>query len=167
MADPPISVSSDSRIAAARGGTLFLQDAAELPAGPQAHLARIARDSEVRIDGVPAPTAFRLVASASPGIGSDVHAHRLRADLYRRLATVRIDLPSLRDVPKTCRRSWCGSSETSARPAVSRRGRSRIAQRLTDEDIDGLFALARTDGLMPLVRRTAAFNRHRDFTPPS
>ena len=39
----------------------------------------------------------------------------------------------------------------------------RIAQRLTDEDIDGLFALARTDGLMPLVRRTAAFNRHRDF----
>ena len=39
----------------------------------------------------------------------------------------------------------------------------RIAQRLSDEDIDGLFALARTDGLMPLVRRTAAFNRHRDF----
>jgi flavin-dependent dehydrogenase len=39
----------------------------------------------------------------------------------------------------------------------------RIAQRLTDEDIDGLFALARTDGLMPLVRRTAAFNHHRDF----
>src|ERR1051325_614288 len=27
----------------------------------------------------------------------------------------------------------------------------RIAQRLTDEDIDGLFALARTDGLMPLL----------------
>jgi len=39
----------------------------------------------------------------------------------------------------------------------------RIAQRLTDDEIDGLFALARTDGLMPLVRRTAAFNRHRDF----
>lgn len=39
----------------------------------------------------------------------------------------------------------------------------RIAQRLTDDDIDGLFALARTDGLMPLLRRTAAFNRHRDF----
>ena len=39
----------------------------------------------------------------------------------------------------------------------------RIAQRLTDDDIDGLFALARTDGLMPLVRRTAAFNHHREF----
>ena len=93
-------VSSDSRIAAARGGTLFLQDVAELPAGPQARLARIARDGEVRIDRVPVPTAFRLVASASPGIDSDVHAHRFRADLYRRLSSVRIDVPPLRERPE-------------------------------------------------------------------
>jgi flavin-dependent dehydrogenase len=39
----------------------------------------------------------------------------------------------------------------------------RIAQRLSDAQIDGLFELARTDGLMPLVRRTAAFNHHREF----
>jgi geranylgeranyl reductase family protein len=39
----------------------------------------------------------------------------------------------------------------------------RIAHRLSDEDIDGLFELARTDGIMPLVRRTAAFNHHREF----
>jgi geranylgeranyl reductase family protein len=39
----------------------------------------------------------------------------------------------------------------------------RIAQRLNDEDIDGLFELARTDGIMPLIRRTAAFNHHREF----
>ena len=39
----------------------------------------------------------------------------------------------------------------------------RIAKRLSDSDIDNLFALARTDGLMPLVRRTAAFNHHREF----
>jgi geranylgeranyl reductase family protein len=39
----------------------------------------------------------------------------------------------------------------------------RIAHRLTDREINGLFELARTDGLMPLVRRTAAFNQHRDF----
>ena len=39
----------------------------------------------------------------------------------------------------------------------------RIAQRLSDSDIDRLFELARTDGIMPLVRRTATFNRHRDF----
>ena len=38
-----------------------------------------------------------------------------------------------------------------------------IAQRLSDAEIDRLFDLARTDGLMPIVRRTARFNRHRDF----
>lgn len=39
----------------------------------------------------------------------------------------------------------------------------RVAERLTDEDIDGLFELARTDGIMPILRRTARFNRHRDL----
>jgi digeranylgeranylglycerophospholipid reductase len=39
----------------------------------------------------------------------------------------------------------------------------RIARRLSDEDIDRLFDLAQTDGIMPIVRRTAAFNHHREF----
>jgi digeranylgeranylglycerophospholipid reductase len=39
----------------------------------------------------------------------------------------------------------------------------RIANRLSDEEIDDLFELARTDGIMPLVRKTARFNRHRDL----
>lgn len=39
----------------------------------------------------------------------------------------------------------------------------RIAQRMSDADIDSLFELAETDGIMPLVRRTASFNRHREF----
>ncbi len=39
----------------------------------------------------------------------------------------------------------------------------RIAQRLTDSDIDALFELAHTDGIMPLMRRTASFNEHRGF----
>lgn len=38
-----------------------------------------------------------------------------------------------------------------------------VAQRLSDRDIDRLFDLARTDGLMPLIRRTASFNQHREF----
>ena len=89
-------VSGDSRIAAARGGMLFLQDVTELPAAVQARLARVARDGEVRIDGAAIATSLRIVASASPSIDRDVHAHRFRGDLYRRLSTVRIDLPPLR-----------------------------------------------------------------------
>lgn len=39
----------------------------------------------------------------------------------------------------------------------------QLANRLNDTEIDGLFDLARTDGILPLVRRTARFNQHRDL----
>ena len=38
-----------------------------------------------------------------------------------------------------------------------------VAQRMRDGDIDALFTLAITDGILPLVRQTARFNQHRDF----
>ena len=34
---------------------------------------------------------------------------------------------------------------------------------MRDTDIDALFTLATTDGILPLVRQTARFNQHRDF----
>lgn len=38
-----------------------------------------------------------------------------------------------------------------------------VAQRMRDADIDALFALATTDGILPIIRQTARFNKHRDF----
>ena len=38
-----------------------------------------------------------------------------------------------------------------------------VAHRMNDADIEDLFELARTDGVMPIVRRTASFNRHRNL----
>ena len=38
-----------------------------------------------------------------------------------------------------------------------------LAQRMSDDEIDSLFDLALTDGVMPIVRRTAQFNRHRNL----
>ena len=38
-----------------------------------------------------------------------------------------------------------------------------LAQRLSDREIDALFELAQTDGIMPIVRRTAQFNKHRNL----
>jgi DNA-binding NtrC family response regulator len=93
------SIARDSGIAAARGGTLYLHAVTELRASTQAQLARIARDGEVRIDGVPVATALRFTASAQPGVEADVSAHRFRPDLYRRLSAVRLDLPPLRERP--------------------------------------------------------------------
>jgi len=116
------SISRDSQIAASFGGTIFLRDVAELPASVQTRLARIARDGEVRIDGQPVATNLRWVASASPGIESDVQTNRFRGDLYRRLAKMRIDLPPLRDraddVPALAARvldDWCAARGRSPR----------------------------------------------------
>ena len=109
-------VSRDSRIAAACGGTLFLQDVTELPASAQARIARVTRDGEVRIDGAPTAIDIRWVASAVPGIEHEVQAGRFRGDLYRRLVVSRIDLPALRDraedVPLLSARlleEWCAA----------------------------------------------------------
>jgi flavin-dependent dehydrogenase len=38
-----------------------------------------------------------------------------------------------------------------------------LAERMDDEEIDGLFDLAQTNGVMPIVRRTARFNQHRNL----
>jgi flavin-dependent dehydrogenase len=38
-----------------------------------------------------------------------------------------------------------------------------LAHRMSDADIEALFDLARADGIMPIVRRTASFNRHRQL----
>lgn len=39
----------------------------------------------------------------------------------------------------------------------------QLAHQLSDADIDAFFDLARTDGVMPIVRKTARFNQHRDL----
>lgn len=38
-----------------------------------------------------------------------------------------------------------------------------VAQKMRDTDIDALFALATTDGILPIIRQTASFNKHREF----
>jgi DNA-binding NtrC family response regulator len=91
------SVASDSPIAAARGGTLFLLHVGDLAASAQGRLARVLRDQEAWIGGGPQAIGCRIVAGTHPGLDADVAAHRFRSDLYRRLTAWRIDLPALND----------------------------------------------------------------------
>ena len=39
----------------------------------------------------------------------------------------------------------------------------KLAQTLGDEDIERLFELAQSDGIIPLIRSTIRFNHHRDL----
>jgi flavin-dependent dehydrogenase len=47
------------------------------------------------------------------------------------------------------------------REFAAQRALRHAAVAMTDADIDALFDLAQTDGVMPLVRKTARFNEHR------
>ena len=152
------SVAADSRIAAARGGTLFLQDVAGLPAAAQARLARIARDGEARVEGQAVPTEMRLVASALPAIDGDVRENRFRADLYRRLAVSRIDLRPFVSGPRMCRGSRSSCSKISVRQragrlAISRTRPWRSSRRSAGRAISP--SCAPSWNVPPLTRRTA------------
>ncbi len=96
------NVGGESHLAAARGGTLFLDDIGGLPASTQARLARALRDGQCRIGGVaePLPLNVRLIGSSSPAIDADVLDGRVREDLYRRVSAVRVDVPPLRERPE-------------------------------------------------------------------
>lgn len=76
--------------------------------------------------------------------------------LAEKLATNDLTASSLREYEQRWRGRF--QSEFTAQLALR-----FVAQRMRDSDIDALFTLATTDGILPLVRQTARFNRHRDF----
>lgn len=76
--------------------------------------------------------------------------------LGERLTTDELSAASLREYEQRWRGRF--QSEFTAQLALR-----FVAQRMRDSDIDALFTLAKTDGILPLVRQTARFNRHRDF----
>ena len=90
-----------SAVAAARRGTLFLENVGELPAAVQRRLARLLRDGEARVGGRDrVRLSARVIASAPPGLLADARDGRFRADLLRRLGATPASLPPLRLRPE-------------------------------------------------------------------
>ncbi|HYB96477.1 MAG TPA: NAD(P)/FAD-dependent oxidoreductase [Vicinamibacterales bacterium] len=91
------------------------------------------------------------------GIYYSVVSGEIAADvLASRLAVGDLSANAMREYEQRWRTRF--QSEFSAQLALR-----FVAQRMRDTDIDALFSLATTDGILPLVRQTARFNRHRDF----
>jgi geranylgeranyl reductase family protein len=65
-----------------------------------------------------------------------------------------------RETLKTYEDRWRGQLGAELRAQLALR---MLARRLGDPDIEALFELARTDGVMPIVNRFARFNQHRDL----
>lgn len=92
---------SEGFFRAADGGTLLLDEIAEMPIGLQAKLLRALQEGEVVPIGatMPIPVDVRIVACANRDLPTEVAEGRLRPDLYYRLNVFPLSLAALRTRP--------------------------------------------------------------------
>ena len=83
----------------ANGGTLLLDELAEMPIETQSKLLRVLQDKKVRPvgDSVDFPVNCRIVASTNRKIEEAIREGKLREDLYYRIGVVSVALPPLRE----------------------------------------------------------------------
>jgi len=92
----------------ANGGTLFMDEIADMPPRMQLDLLRVLQERRVRPVGSAEekPVDVRLVAASKRPLRELIDEGQLREDLYYRLAVVEIELPPLRarraDIPLLC-----------------------------------------------------------------
>ncbi len=81
------------------GGTIFLDEIAEMPLGTQARLLRVLENGEfIKVGSSKVQkTDVRVVAASNVDLQSAVTDGKFREDLYYRLSTVPISVPPLRD----------------------------------------------------------------------
>jgi transcriptional regulator with PAS, ATPase and Fis domain len=81
------------------GGTIFLDEVAELPMLTQARLLRVLESGEfIRVGSSKVQkTNVRVVAATNVNILEAIEKGKFREDLYYRLSTVEINLPALRE----------------------------------------------------------------------
>jgi transcriptional regulator with PAS, ATPase and Fis domain len=81
------------------GGTIFLDEIAEMPLGTQARLLRVLENKEfIRVgSSKPQKTDVRVVAATNVNLLQAVDRGKFREDLYYRLNTVPITVPPLRE----------------------------------------------------------------------
>ena len=81
------------------GGTIFLDEIAEMPLGTQARLLRVLENGEfIKVGSSKVQkTDVRLVAASNVDLHQAVLEGKFREDLYYRLSTVPISVPPLRD----------------------------------------------------------------------
>lgn len=86
---------------AANGGTIFLDEVADLPLATQIRLLRVLENGEfIRVgDSKTQKTDVRVVAATNVDIAERIQKGKFREDLFYRLCGVPIHLPALRERP--------------------------------------------------------------------
>jgi two-component system, NtrC family, nitrogen regulation response regulator NtrX len=108
----------------AHGGTLLLDEVADMPMETQGKIARVLQDQSFeRVGGVGARVKvdIRVLASTARDLAGAIAAGTFREDLYYRLAVVPLRVPSLKerreDIPELAAGFLVRAAETSGLPA--------------------------------------------------
>ena len=90
------------RFEMAKGGTIFLDEVAEIPPEVQVKLLRILQERKVeRVGGGgPIPLDVRVLAATQVDLEKAMEEGRFRADLYWRLNVIHVAVPALSDRPE-------------------------------------------------------------------
>jgi len=146
----------------ADGGTLLLDEVAELTPGAQGKLLRVLQEGEVRAVGEERvrKVDVRVIASTHRDLSEEVRAGRFRDDLFYRLDVVHLAIPPLRerpeDVPVLVRHFLARFADRFGVPAVH--AADALAERLSGQAwpgnvrelehvIERLVALSPPEGL--------------------
>ncbi len=83
----------------AHGGSLFLDEVAELSPGAQAKLLRVVEEESCRrVGGIkPRPADVRVLAATGKDLRDEIRSKRFREDLFFRLSGLEIRVPPLRE----------------------------------------------------------------------
>jgi two-component system NtrC family response regulator len=87
------------RFRQAHGGTMFLDEVAEIPLEMQGKLLRVLQEKVVDVVGLdtPVPVDARVIAATNKDLRQRIDEGAFREDLFFRLNVVELDIPPLRD----------------------------------------------------------------------
>ncbi len=153
----------------ARGGTLFVDEAADLDA----------REQAVLLHGIERASGARILVATRTDLDSEIQAGRFRDDLFRRLASLRIELPPLRrrkgDVALLARHFWrtlggedaipsdlVARLETYAWPGNVRELADVVARRFARGAAEPLEDDSTADAMERILEKDLPFSRARD-----
>lgn len=144
---------------AAEGGSLFLDEVADLPVGLQVKLLRAIQERKVRPVGEHAevPIDVRIISASHQDLGAAVQAGRFRHDLFYRLNVIELRVPPLRarldDLPELSAHLLAKLAEREHRspPSLTSQSLDWLAQQPFEgnvRELENLLerALALTDG---------------------
>lgn len=148
----------------ADGGTIFLDEVAELPVSTQVRLLRVLETGEFIKVGASKPlkTDVRIVAATNVNIADAISKGRFREDLFYRLSTVPISVPPLRDreddIPLLFRKFASDFADKYRMPTL----------RLTDDAREMLMQYQWPGNIRQLknvAEQTSIIEKHREVGP--